>query len=303
MKDPLSEVISLLRPQAVFSKGISAAGPWAVRYNAFGKPGFCAVLLGACTLAVDGHEPIALQAGDFVLLPATPGFTMSGAGGVPAQTIDPKALPAPTDEVRHGTPDGPPEMRMLGGYFEFGSPDAELLVSLLPGIIHVRDAERLALLVRQVGDEATSQRPGRELVLIRLVEILLIEALRSAPDTTAPAGLLRGLADERLAAALRHIHSAPSHGWTVAELAGKAALSRSAFFDRFSRAVGLAPMEYLTAWRMALAKNLLRTQNIALAEIAERVGYQSASAFSTAFSKYVGQPPGRFARSSVAASA
>ncbi len=303
MTDPLSEVISLLRPRAVFAKGISAAGPWAVRYSAFGQPGFCAVLMGSCILAVDGYEPAELQAGDFVLLPATPAFSMSGAGGVPAGEIDPKTMPAPLDEVRHGRQDGPPEMRMLGGYFEFGAPDADLLVSLLPGMIHIRDIPRLATLVTQVGEEATAQRPGRDLVLTRLVEILLIEALRCAPGDTAPAGLLRGLADERLATALRYMHSAPSHGWTVAELASKAALSRSAFFDRFSRAVGLAPMEYLIAWRMALAKNLLRTQGIALADIAERVGYQSASAFSTAFSKYVGQPPGRFARGSLAVSA
>jgi AraC-like DNA-binding protein len=92
------------------------------------------------------------------------------------------------------------------------------------------------------------------------------------------------------------MHTAPSRPWTVADLATKTALSRSTFFDRFTRAVGMAPMEYLLAWRMALAKGMLRRQELGVEEVAERVGYGSASAFSTAFSRYVGQPPGRYAR-------
>ena len=92
------------------------------------------------------------------------------------------------------------------------------------------------------------------------------------------------------------MHGEPARPWTVAELAQEAALSRSAFFDRFARTVGVTPMEYLLAWRMAVAKDLLRPQDVALAEVAERVGYGSASTFSTAFSRHVGQPPGRYAR-------
>jgi AraC-like DNA-binding protein len=84
----------------------------------------------------------------------------------------------------------------------------------------------------------------------------------------------------------------------VAQLARTAALSRSAFFDRFTRTVGLPPMEYLLAWRMAVARELLRGQDYGIAEVAERVGYSSASTFSTAFSRHVGQPPGRYARAS-----
>jgi AraC-like DNA-binding protein len=92
------------------------------------------------------------------------------------------------------------------------------------------------------------------------------------------------------------MHGDPSRSWTVEQLAKKAALSRSAFFDRFTRSVGLPPMEYLLAWRMAVAKDLLRRREVGIAEVAERVGYGSASTFSTAFSRYVGQPPGRYAR-------
>jgi AraC-like DNA-binding protein len=249
-------------------------------------------------LAVDGHPTLTLEAGDFVLLPATPGFTMSGFEPMTPERIDPKVTPAPTGEVRHGTRGGKPDVRLLGGYFVFDSPDAGLLVSLLPTLVHVRGVERLSVLVRLVGEESSELRPGRDLVLGRLVEVLLIETLRSTSGEDAPPGLLRGLADARLAPAMKQMHGQVARSWTMAQLAEKAALSRSAFFERFTRTVGLPPMEYLLAWRMVVAKDLLRRHDIRLTEVAERVGYSSASTFSAAFNRHVGQPPSRFARES-----
>lgn len=296
MPDPLSEIISLLRPRAVFTKGISGAGRWGVRYTDFGHPGFCVVIEGACRLAVDGQEELTLEAGDFVLLPTTPGFTMSGFEPVTPERIDPHLAALAPAEVRHGTPDGPPSVRLLGGYFIFDSEDSGLLVSLLPRLVHVRGVERLSILVKLLTDEAAHRQSGRDLVLSRLVEILLVESLRLTQAPDAPAGLLRGLGDARLAEAIRQIHAYPERPWTMAQLAKEAALSRSAFFDRFLRSVGVPPMEYLLAWRMVLAKDLLRREAITIAEVAERVGYGSASTFSTAFSRHVGLPPGRYAR-------
>jgi AraC-like DNA-binding protein len=296
MSDPLSEVIALLRPRTVFTKGISGAGRWGVRYSEYGEPSFCTVLEGSCRLAVDGHPELTLDAGDFVLLPATPGFTMSGFDPVEPKRIDPTVTPTPADEVRHGRPDGPPDVRLLGGYFVFDSPDAALLGSLLPAVIHVRGAERLSTLVRLVGEETGQAAAGRELVLTRLVEVLLIEALRTTPAADAPPGLLRGLADARLAPAIRQIHDDVARPWTVTELARAVALSRSAFFERFTRTVGIPPMEYLLTWRMALAKDLLRQPDTSLMEVAQHVGYSSASTFSTAFKRHEGQPPSRYAR-------
>ena len=296
MRDPLSEVISLLKPRTVFSKGISGAGRWAVRYSAFEQPSFCAVLEGRCRLAVDGHPPLTLEAGDFLLLPATPGFTMSGFEPAKPVRIDPKLTPAPAGEVRHGTRGGPPDVRLLGGYFVFDSPDASLLVSLLPSVVHVRGDDRLSRLVQLVGEEAAARRTGRDLVLTRLVEVMLVEALRATPRDEAPPGLLRGLADARLAPAIQQMHGSIARSWTVPQLAKTAALSRSAFFERFTRMVGLPPMEYLLAWRMAVAKDLLRRADLGVAEVARRVGYSSASTFSTAFSRQAGQPPSQYAR-------
>jgi len=135
--------------------------------------------------------------------------------------------------------------------------------------------------VRLVGEESSERRTGRDLVLTRLVEVLLIEALRSTPGEDAPPGLLRGLADARLARAMEEMHRNIARSWTVAELARPAALS---------------PMEYLVAWRMTVAKDLLRRPDLGVAEVAHRVGYGSGSTFSTAFSRHVGQPPSRYAR-------
>src|SRR4030095_5345974 len=178
MRDPLSEAIALLQPRAVFSKRISGAGRWGVRYSEFGQPSCCAVLEGSCRLAVDGQPALVLEAGDFVLLPATPGLTLSGFEPVRPDAIDPKVTPAPPGEVRHGRRGGRPDVRLLGGYFVFDSPDASLLVSLLPAVVHVRGVERLSVLVRLVGEESSERRSGRDLVLTRLVEVLIIEALR-----------------------------------------------------------------------------------------------------------------------------
>lgn len=295
MVDPLAEVVTLLQPSAGFSKVVSAAGPWRVRRSEAGRPFYCVVLEGACRLAVDGREPMTLQAGDFVLIPAAHGFmTSSLEPPTGVDGVSPSLLPS--GEFRLGVQTGPHDVLMLIGHCSFGSPDAALLVSLLPDLVHVRGQQRLGTLVQLVSDESRDRRPARDVVLVRLLEVLLIEALRSTTGPAASPGLLRGLADARLAVALRAIHETPTRPWTVALLAEAAALSRSAFFDRFKRAIGVAPMEYLLTWRMALAKNLLRRKDRNIGEIAERVGYSSASTFSVAFSRHVGQPPTRYAQ-------
>jgi len=301
MIDPLAEVVTLLQPGARFSKLVLGASPWRVSRSDAGQPLYCVILEGACRMAIDGHEPIDLISGDFVLIPAAYGVAMCSLVPPPpgVETLAPVALG--NNEFRIGDPDSPVDSRMMVGYCSFGSPDASLLVSLLPQLVHVRGEERLATLVQLVRDESRGQRPAREVVLSRLLEVLLIEALRSTAETTASPGLVRGLSDCRLAAAIRGMHEHPTRAWTVAELAKEAALSRSTFFERFNRAVGVAPMEYLLTWRMALAKDLLRRNEGRVAEVAQRVGYSSASTFSVAFTRHVGRPPSQYAREEQAA--
>ncbi len=296
MSDPLSEVIRLLHPRAVFANRISGKGSWAVRFSAFGQPSFCIVLDGSSRLSVDGHEAITISAGDFVLLPTTPPFTISSEAPAPAVHLDPNALAGTRDEVRYGEQAGVPDMRSLGGSFLFEASDPTLLVSLLPTVVHVRGSGRLSQLVKLVGEESADGKPGSEIMLSRLVDLLLVEAMRSTTSGSAPPGLLRGLGDERLAVALKQIHARIGHAWSVEQMAKAAALSRSSFFERFQRKVGVAPMEYLLSWRMEIAKGLLRRDGLSVTEVAGRVGYGSGSAFSIAFSRHVGQSPSRYAR-------
>jgi AraC-like DNA-binding protein len=294
MVDPLAEVVTLLQPGAPFSKVVWGAGSWRVRRSKAGRPFYGVVLEGSTCLAADGHEPITLQAGDFVLIPTAHGFTHSSAEPPPEEEPDAVAVELRDGEYRVGDQSGPADLLFVVGYCTFGSPDAALLVSLLPKLVHVRGEKRLTTLVQLVREESRELRPARDVVLARLLEVLLIEALRSTAGTAASPGLVRGLADERLGVAIRRMHENPTRPWTVAQLAKEAALSRSAFFERFSRAVGVAPMEYLLAWRMAVAKNLILRKECGIGEIAVRVGYSSASTFSVAFTRHVGVPPTRY---------
>lgn len=296
MVDPLAEVVTLLQPAARFSKLVFAASPWRISRWDSGQPFYSVILEGGCRVMIDGHEPIELLSGDFILIPAAYGVAMSSLTPPPADVETRVPVALGHGEYRIGAPDNPIDARMLAGHCSFGSPDASLLVSLLPQFVLVRGEQRLATLVKLVRDESLAQRPAREVVLSRLLEVLLIEALRSTAETGASPGLVRGLSDSRLAAAIRGMHEHPTYTWTVAELAKEAALSRSTFFERFSRAVGVAPMEYLLTWRMALAKDLLCRENGRIAEIAQRVGYSSASTFSVAFTRHVGQSPSQYAR-------
>lgn len=275
----------------------------AVAGRAAGEPSFCIFLEGGCRLAVDGHDPIEVGAGDFVLLPRTPAFTLAGGEASPPGAMDPNALPAGGQEVRYGDPSGPPDMRSLGGAFVFDRADPALLVALLPGVVCVRGSPRLSALVRMVAEESAEPRPGGDFVRARLVELLLVEAMRATPPEQAPPGLLRGLGDPRLAVALEQLHAGIDQAWTVERLARAAALSRSSFYERFTRAVGVAPTEYLLAWRMEIARELLREGRLTAAQIAERVGYGSGSAFSVAFTRHVGQTPTAHVRAAHAGAA
>ena len=296
MSDPLSEIVQLLRPQAVCANIISGKGHWAIHYAEYGQPSFCIVLDGSARLALEGHEPITISAGDFVFLPKTPAFTISSFATTRPIHMNPHQVAGATVEMRYGEQGGDPDMRSLGGTFMFDSIDPGLLVSLLPNVVHVQGSMRLTQLVQMVGEESAEQKPGSEFMRSRLVELLLVEAMRSATTESAPPGLLRGLGDERLARALKQMHEHIDRAWTVGQLAQVAALSRSSFFERFTRMVGVTPMEYLLAWRMEIAKTLLRDGGLTVAEVAERIGYGSSSTFSVAFSKRVGQAPSQYAR-------
>lgn len=305
--DPLASIVALLRPQTVLSKFVSGAGSWAVQYPNYGQPSFCLMVKGSCWLRLDTAEPFLMEPGDYVLLPATPGFRMGSdleAMDRPTMRI---AEASPAGEIRHGAQENEAAVRMLGGYFLFDPTSAPLLVGLLPMVVHIKatdsGAARLGWIARAIGDESMAPRPGGDAILTRLVEIMLIEALRWQPaqDEAPVSGLLAGLAHPRMANALRLIHEDVARRWTIEELASKVGMSRAAFAARFTQILGVPPMEYVLRWRMALAKDMLWHDGLSLGEVAHAVGYQSASAFSAAFSRSAGLSPSAFARTGHAA--
>ena len=303
MADPLAQIVALLEPEASFTKRVDGAGSWAVHRSEVGRPFYCAVLEGAFRLTPHGRPSVLLTAGDFMLLPMAQRFTVSSMDRAPSDPKETRPLEVRSGVYRLGDASIAPDVRMLIGYGMFGAVDATLLASLLPPVVHVRGDDRLTTLVRLVDDETRAGRPARDIVLTRLLEVLLIEALRSTAGPGAPPGLLPGLSDERLAAALRAMHGDPARSWTVARLALEANLSRSAFFDRFRRTLGVPPMAYLMHWRMSLAGSLLRRRDVGVAEIARRAGYGSTSAFSVAFSRYARISPTAYVRQGVEAGA
>ncbi|WP_178359120.1 AraC family transcriptional regulator [Mycolicibacterium hippocampi] len=294
-------LMSLLRPEAVLSKIVTGGGDWSVRKPRYGDPAFCLMLQGSCVLDPEGLERIALRQGDFLLLPETPGFTLGDGGDV-----EPTFAPLDhSTQTRHGCESSPVTMRMLGGYFRFDAANATLLTSLLPPVILVRRDEpgssRLTRLVELIADEADATGACRDAILQRLVEVLLIEAIRvhATPQWgSEEKGLIAGLSDPVLAPALHQLHADIARGWTVEHLARAASVSRAVFAQRFTRTMGMPPMQYLLGWRVALAKDLLRAERLSTAQVAARVGYQSAAAFTTAFTRLTGCSPTEFARGS-----
>jgi hypothetical protein len=204
--DPLAEVVTLLEPTARFSKLIECAGSWRFHRKGTGDPFYCAVLEGKCRLIVDRQVPLVLQAGDFLLVPAMYDLVKESLDSPQEETpIEPVEIGIGCFRV--GQEGESPNLRIRIGHCSFASPEVALLVPLLPHVVLARAEPRLATLTQLVSDETLAHRPARELVLERLLEVLLIEALRCANELqSTPPGLARGLADDRIAAALRAIH-------------------------------------------------------------------------------------------------
>jgi AraC-like DNA-binding protein len=151
--------------------------------------------------------------------------------------------------------------------------------------------------IATLGAELAIKSPGQQTVLDRLLDVVLMLSIRAAfhKDDGAP-GWYNALGDPRLNAALEAIHNDPAHPWTVSQLAAISGQSRSTFARLFSRVLGQAPMQYLTGWRMTLARDLLRSDQATLGQIAGRIGYASPYAFAAAFQRHHGEPPGRWRR-------
>ena len=297
--DPLSDVLSLLRPQSYAFRGLDAGGRWAVQFPP--GPGIkCYALThGQCWLWMDaGPAPIALAAGDCVLLPRGQAFRFGSDEAAPA--ADALEL-FPTTRVGSAvTLNGGGTCSGVGGYFDFVGPHADLLLGVLPPVVHVHaETDKVALRqsIERLMQELRDPQPGSALLASHLAQMLLIQALRQyvADHSERGVGWLFALADHAMGGALAALHADPGHPWTLQSLAEHTNMSRSSFAARFKTTVGQTPMEYLTRWRMLVAADRLACSHEPVANIAYSLGYESESAFSAAFKRVIGCPPRRYA--------
>ena len=303
--DPFLDLIRLLRPQATLWARIDAAGRWGVSFRKHDDLLFCWVEQGDCLLTRPDIEPVTLQAGDFALVRTSTPFTLTSDPS--HEPEDSETIVATTGKtaMRLGDNTGPCTV-LRGGRFVFDTANEEMLTALLPPLVHVsagdNSSERLHTLLSLNESESSKPGPGSGFVIARLMDLILVEILRSEVLQLRPAqsGLFAGLADPVLAVALSAMHEHTAKAWTVGELARRCGTSRSAFATRFRTTVGVGPIEYLQRWRLAVAKDELRRTNRSVSEIALAIGFQSGSAFSTAFTRAVGCSPSRYAHLSTA---
>lgn len=300
--DPFLDLIRLIQPRAtLFGAGLEASGRWALGFRQRDDLLFCWIERGACLLLRPGQRPLSLEQGDFALVRTSTPFTL--ASDVDAATVDSASAVAATGSHRLQLGSGTDNPVILqAGKFLFNPANPNLLMGLLPALVHVARGDasstRVRLLLAMTETETQARGPGSGFVIVRLMELLLVELARTAARPDHPqAGLLAGLADPATARALTAMHGDVAHAWTVASLASLCAMSRSSFATRFHTVVGVGPIAYLQDWRMALARDKLRAGALSIGAIAAAVGFQSQSAFSTAFTRCVGCTPTSYAAS------
>lgn len=292
--DPLSEILNLLRPRRAYTAGLAAAGSWSLRFGEFAGIKFNAVLTGSCWIEIEGGAgPLQLARGDCFLLTQGRPFVLSSAPDLPPADADPLYR-----KSRNGVAvcNGGGDFFLIGGRFDFERGSADELLAELPPIVVVREnsaeAPVLNWALQQLARELLEPEPGAHLVSDHLAHIMLVQVLRlyTGAATVSP-GRLGALSHRQIGRAVAAMHANVGRQWTLAELAGEAGMSRSSFAQKFRQVAGMTPLDYVTRWRMAVAADLLRDGRQSTAEIAERVGYGSDSAFSTAFKRVMARSP------------
>jgi AraC-like DNA-binding protein len=283
----------------VFARSIAIA-PWGLRLPGSIQLAVHAMIQGHSWLWVDGeHKAIELKPGDLALVRGGPDHFIAHDPG--ASCVLPEDF-----RTQHFADEGELDPRaavFLCGAYRFAGDIGAGLVNALPAVLPIpsRIDNPIHGVVALLSNELAHTEPGRQTVLDRLLDVLVVLGLRTglASSASAPAWF-RGASDPRLSRALQAIHGDTGSYWTVEKLAKLSNMSRATFARVFQDVLGDTPMKYLTDWRMTVARDLLRTQDIPLAEVAERIGYSSLYAFATAFRRHHGQPPGRWRQTKLA---
>jgi AraC-like DNA-binding protein len=290
--DPLSDVISFLQLRSYRVGGFQAGGHWSVGFDAYAAIKCYSVTAGACWIAVEGAgEPILLQEGDCVLLPHGRPFRIASDLALPAGDWRRHFLDADEGAIVKLNDDT--GVTMLGSHFQLAGWQADLLIGVLPPVVHLHeqnDREKLRWAFDRLRQELTDLQPGGIFIAQQLACMIFVQVFRLYLDEGKGVGWLFALSDPHVGAAIAAMHRQPARRWTVADLADEVGMSRSSFAARFGDLVGDGPIEYLTRWRMLLAvRSLSRGESVGT--IARSLGYESESAFRTAFKRVTGRTP------------
>lgn len=293
--DPFSDILKLTNAESFVTGGFMAGGSWAIRFPAPDQIKFFAVVKGRCWINIEGDaEPIRFETGDVALLNAKRSFTI--ASDLNVTPVDAVSIFSGTKKRSVTLGDGE-DFAQIGGHVLLNPASGNLLADVLPAWIHVPatspQAFPLRWLLDQLVEERATERPGSQLASAQLSQLLFIQILRAhlSASGSVPPSWLRALGDTRIAPALRLMHGDPAHSWHLDELARACAMSRTTFAVHFKTTAGVAPLTYLTEWRMRLAERVLREENTSVAVIAQSLGYTSESAFSHAFKRVTGASP------------
>ena len=302
--DPLSEVLSLLKPQSYRAGGYEVTENMAIQWPKHPGIKCYAMVSGQCWLTVEGvPDPVLLTTGDCFLLPRGLPFSLAtDLSLTPIDFYEFLAARSTSTTVSHKESGG---HYIVGGHFILTGSYADILLSSLPPIVHLRkesDKAAMRWSLERMKEEVFDPQPGGSLITQQLAYMMLVQALRlhladsAADGAKGGVGWLFALADKQMSIAITAMHDDPGHPWTLQKLAERVGMSRSIFALRFKETVGATPMEYLTRWRMLLAGDRLKNSGDSLSLIASSLGYQSDSAFGKAFRRIMGCSPRQHSR-------
>lgn len=313
--DVLSDVLATVRLTGAIHICPELSAPWGIVFpEQRDRAIFYVLSRGSCYLEIEGQEaPVTLVGGDLAMLPHGAAHVLRDrpqTPTVPIEALIREGCPGVARVLQHGG--GGEKSALVSGSFKFENRMAGRVLAALPPLIHIsaetaQSVPWFEATLRFLSSETNMVLPGSEIVMARLTDVLFIQILRAfiarelreGRDCPRQAGMLRALVDPDVSKALALMHQKPGHPWTVAELAQGVGMSRTGFAVRFKETAGVAPLDYLTQWRMQKAGDLLRQGEENLEEIALSVGYESGVAFSKAFKREMGIPPGQYRKESV----
>lgn len=302
--DPLSDVLSLLKPRSYGCGGFDTGGDVSIGFPQHDGIKCYSVVTGSAWLTVDDvADAVQLSAGDCFVLPRGLPFRLATDPALPP--VDYRLMLTGKSSGTVRIFNGGGNCMIVGGHFALDGKHADILLSALPPIVHIRSEADKAVLrwsLDRMMQELREPQPGSLMIVEHLAQMMLVQALRLyiGEAQVGRVGWLFALADRQMGSAIGAIHDDPARRWTLQSLAQSVGMSRTSFAQKFKAMVGVSPMDYLTRWRMMLAGDRLINSDDAMSVIALSFGYESESTFSTAFKRVMGHSPRRYGRSHIA---